>query len=219
MINVLTLLTGLSATATRILDSAERLAQTRGFNGFSYADISEELGITKASIHHHFASKADLGSALIERYHTAFFDALARIDDERESSRDKLESYRQIYASVLANDNRMCLCGMLAADFTTLPENMRKKLTAFFDANERWLAGVLEHGRKAGVLRYDGDSATEARLVVSLLEGAMLVARSYCDPARFKSVADRILAELTVPARGARKRSAKAPARARKAKS
>jgi TetR/AcrR family transcriptional repressor of nem operon len=35
--------------------------QTRGYNGFTYADIAAELGIAKASLHHHFASKALLG--------------------------------------------------------------------------------------------------------------------------------------------------------------
>ena len=56
----------------RILDIAERLAQTRGFNGFSYADIAEELAVTKASLHYHFRSKADLGQALIVRYPLVF---------------------------------------------------------------------------------------------------------------------------------------------------
>ena len=68
-------------TATRILDVAERLVQTRGFNGFSYADIAAELGITKASLHYHFAGKAELGEALIVRYGERFADALAAIDD------------------------------------------------------------------------------------------------------------------------------------------
>jgi TetR/AcrR family transcriptional repressor of nem operon len=209
-----------SQTATRVLDIAERLVQTRGFNGFSYADISAELGITKASIHHHFPTKAELGSALVVRYHSAFFDALQRIDDDAGSSRVKLERYRQLYTAVLMNDNRMCLCGMLAADFTTLPESMRTALTAFFDANERWLAAVLEDGRSAGALRFEGDPGPEARLLVSALEGAMLVARSYCDPERFAAVADRIFAQLIVPERGPRKaaRPSSAGAAARKAR-
>ena len=71
---------GDSDTATRILDVAERLAQERGFNGFSYADIAVKLGITKAALHYHFASKADLGEALIGRYAARFSEALAEID-------------------------------------------------------------------------------------------------------------------------------------------
>ena len=55
------------ATRSRILDVAEQLVQTRGFNGFSYADISAELGITKASLHYHFATKAEHGRTLVAR--------------------------------------------------------------------------------------------------------------------------------------------------------
>ncbi len=58
--------------AGRILDVAEQLAQTRGLNGFSYADIAAELNVTKASLHCHFPSKADLGRTLITRYRAAF---------------------------------------------------------------------------------------------------------------------------------------------------
>ena len=67
-------------TAQAILDAGERLVQTLGYNGFSYADIAAELGVTKASLHYHYASKAELGRVLIERYHAAFMTALATID-------------------------------------------------------------------------------------------------------------------------------------------
>jgi TetR/AcrR family transcriptional repressor of nem operon len=69
-----------SDTATRILDVAERLVQRRGFNGFSYADVAAELGITTASLHYHYAGKADLGQALIDRYAARFMAALADLD-------------------------------------------------------------------------------------------------------------------------------------------
>jgi TetR/AcrR family transcriptional regulator, transcriptional repressor for nem operon len=200
---------GSSDTSQRILDIAERLVQQRGFNGFSYADISAELGITKPSIHHHFPSKGDLGVALVERYHRVFFGALAKIDETIDPSRGKLDAYGKLYASVLANDNRMCLCGMLAADFNTLPEEMRSALTAFFDANEAWLSRVLEEGRERGELRFDADAHTTACLLVSSLEGAMLVARSYCDPGRFSAVADRLLRGLVSEAPPKRKARAK----------
>ena len=63
-------------TSQRILDTAERLVQTRGFNGFSYADIATTLGVTKASLHYHFPAKAKLGQRLIERYEKNFLAAL-----------------------------------------------------------------------------------------------------------------------------------------------
>ena len=54
----------MATMAERILDAAQALAQVRGYNGFSHADVSAELAITKASIHYHFPGKADLAEAL-----------------------------------------------------------------------------------------------------------------------------------------------------------
>lgn len=182
-------------TATRILDSAERLVQRRGFNGFSYADIAAELGITKASLHYHFASKAELGQALVKRYATRFASALLQIDSGGRNAPAKLEAYARIYAGVL-QEKRMCLCGMLAADYETLPEPMRQAVVEFFDENEAWLARVFEHGEAEGSLHLDGSPRQAAQALVGGLEGAMLVARPYGDVARFESTATRLLAAL-----------------------
>lgn len=182
-------------TAQRILDVAERLVQTRGFNGFSYADIAEALKVTKASLHYHFRSKADLGRSLIERYERNFLAALAAIDAESKDARDKLRRYAAIYGSVLGDD-RMCLCGMLAAEFGTLPDAMRAEMRHYFDANEKWLVAVLKEGKREKSLRYSGSPADVAQALVSSLEGAMMIARSYSDPARFRAVSDRLLREL-----------------------
>jgi len=185
-----------STTASRILDSGERLAQTRGFNGFSYADIAAELRITKASLHYHFATKADLGRALIARYAGRFDAALAQIDSPDPEL--TLRKYVQLYESVLVRD-RMCLCGMLAAEYSALPSAMQNELRRFFDMNEAWLVQILERGRSAGSFRFDGSAIEAARMLTAGLEGGMLLSRSYEEPARFTAVARRLLAALTGP--------------------
>ena len=182
-------------TAQRILDIAERLVQTRGFNGFSYADIAQALDVTKASLHYHFPAKTDLGERLIERYERNFLAALAAIDAGTGDVREKLRRYVGIYAG-LVRGNRMCLCGMLAAEYGTLPEAMRDEMRHFFDENERWLVGVLKEGRRAKVLAFKGMPSEAARALVGSLEGAMMIARSYGEPARFRAVSDRLLADL-----------------------
>src|SRR2546421_886494 len=140
-------------TPQRILDVAERLVQTRGFNGFSYADIAQTFKVTRASLHYHFPAKADLGARLIERYERNFLAALGRIDEQADKAPEKLRRYAAIYEDVL-RDNRMCLCGMLAAEFATLPKPMKDEMRHYFDANERWLAGVLQQGKKDGTLKF-----------------------------------------------------------------
>jgi TetR/AcrR family transcriptional repressor of nem operon len=186
-------------TATRILDVAERLAQTRGFNGFSYADIAIELGITKAALHYHFASKANLGQALIGRYAARFGEALAAIDASTTAAPAKLRGYAGLYADVLRNQ-RMCLCGMLAAEYPTLPGAMQASVISFFDQNETWLQHVLEQGRSDGSLHFTGSPRDTARMIISCLEGAMLVTRPYGDIPRFQDAAASLITGLTSPA-------------------
>jgi TetR/AcrR family transcriptional regulator, transcriptional repressor for nem operon len=189
-------------TYARALSVAEELAQQRGFNGFSYADISERLRVTKASLHYHFPSKAELGRALLVRYRIAFEGALCAIAERTADARERLRRYASLYRNVLVDD-RMCLCGMFAAEYSTLPEPMQLELKAFFDANERWLSRVLEDGRCAGTLAFRETPKQRARLLLGTLEGAMLVARTYGDTKRFQAAARSALADVIAPARPA----------------
>jgi TetR/AcrR family transcriptional regulator, transcriptional repressor for nem operon len=197
-----------TAAATAILDVAERLAQTQGYNGFSYADIAVQLGVTKASLHYHFPSKAELGRALIERYRGVFAAALEAIDERSREPREKLRQYVGLYEAVLSNE-RMCLCGMLAAEHSTLPVPMQEELKSFFDANERWLTGVLDEGHRAGALRFAESARERARVLIGALEGAMLVARSYDSPHRFQAAATHLLADLGAARRTTKRRTKK----------
>ena len=182
--------------ASEILDIAERLVQVRGFNGFSYADVAGELGVTTAALHYHFASKAELGEALIARYAGRFGEALAQIDAGIDEPPAKLDAYADLYHHVL-RDQRMCLCGMLAADYQTLPPPMRDAVVEFFDDNERWLSRVLEDGKRNGSLDFTGSADEAAQMILGGLEGAMLVARPYGDAERFRAAAARLVASLT----------------------
>jgi TetR/AcrR family transcriptional repressor of nem operon len=186
-----------SSTASDILDTAERLVQSRGFNGFSYADVSSELGITKAALHYHFAGKAELGESLISRYNERFDAALVAIDASEMPPADKLLAYCELYRGTLAGQ-RMCLCGMLAAEYNTLGEPMREAIGRFFDHNRDWLAALLESGREAGALGFAGPVDQAAQTIIAALEGAMLVARPYRDTAVLDAVIERLVADFAL---------------------
>jgi TetR/AcrR family transcriptional regulator, transcriptional repressor for nem operon len=183
-------------TPARILDIAERLVQVRGFNGFSYADVAAELQITTAALHYHFTGKPQLGLALIDRYAARFGAALDDLDARCATAPERLRGYVGLYLDVLVK-GRMCLCGMLAAEYHTLPVPMRDSVLRFFDQNEGWLEGVLAQGAREGSLRFSGPPLEAARLILASLEGALLVARSFEDPARFESAAAGLLVGLT----------------------
>ena len=192
-------------TADRLLDQAQALVQTRGFNAFSFRDLARALDLTSAGVHYHFPSKADLGQALIVRYRRAFARSLADVERASADAADRLAGFVSVYADVLRG-GRLCLCGVLASDAATLPAGVCAEVRAFFDETERWLAGVLADGRDAGVLGFEGDPADEAALTLAAVEGAMLTAwplYSPDDPAaarraaeRFGAVTGRLLASV-----------------------
>jgi TetR/AcrR family transcriptional regulator, transcriptional repressor for nem operon len=184
-------------TRTRIMDVSQRLIQARGFAAFSYADIATELGIRKASVHHHFATKSDLAVELMKRYRVVFAAALEDISDTRMTCRRRLVAYKELFANVLRDDHRLCMCGMLAADFEALTAEVRNEVRGFFDDNELWLANVLGEGKRKKETSFRGTPKAQARVVLSALEGAMLVARTYRDLTRFETVANDILARVT----------------------
>jgi len=183
------------STAERILDVAEQLVQNRGYNAVSYADVAAELDLTKAALHYHFAGKAELGEALLNRYVTRFAQALAVIDAKPVDATSKLTSYADLYLYVLQRQ-RMCLCGMLAAEFQTLPEPMRTIVVRFFKDNETWLSRVLSQGRTEGTLHFTGSTREAARFLIAALQGAMLVARPFEDTVRFRKAVSSLIAGL-----------------------
>jgi len=185
-------------TPDQILDVAQGLMMTKGWNGFSYADIAAALGIRKPSIHHHFKDKATLGLCLLVRYREAFLEALARIERHHEDPRYRLERYIDIYLEVVRQE-RMCMCGMFAADFDSLPPPLRSHVQEFFADNEKWLTGVLTDGKRKRRLRFTGQPAVAARLFLASLEGAVLVARSNPDKSWFPITARTLLTALGAP--------------------
>ena len=183
------------STRDHILDSAQALAQTRGFNAYSYADIASELGVRKASIHYHFPSKHDLETELLERYRSGFIAALGTIESSVENNMERLKRYTQLYASTLKK-NQICLGGMMASDVGALPDDLAPSLKSFFKEHVDWLANVMSAGKKAGELNFEGPAQAQASVFLAALQGGLLIANGMGDEAVFKSLGDSLLAQL-----------------------
>ena len=178
-----------SKTSEQILDLAETLIQTRGYNAFSYQDISSALGITKASVHYHFASKTDLGTAVVDRYAERFGQALADIaSDDTNSAAKMLEFYIEPYLRFANTPDRVCLCGALAGEMMALPPEMRERVDRFFRAHHTWLADILTRGARKGEFALRAPAPSMARLVFGALQGALLVKRTTGDASQLKDV-------------------------------
>ena len=187
-----------SETAGKILDLAEMLIQTRGYSAFSYQDIADALGVTKASIHYHFESKTDLGIAVIERYSNAFAAELARVSaDTSTSALAMLDHYTKPFLAFAETPDRVCLCGAMAGEVLALPEPLRERVERFFKTHQQWLTDILKRGVARGEFELSAPPAKMARTIFGALQGALLVRRTTGDPSQLKDVVSAIKLQLT----------------------
>ncbi len=187
-----------SETYEKILDVAERLMVSRGYNAFSYADIAPEVGVGKATIHHHFPSKADLAATVLARYRknnrrhvegllAAVADPVAR-----------LEAYIGFWEDCIRRqDMPFCIGALLASEIPSLPEAVVQQVRGHFADLAGWLRAVIEDGVANGLLKAEHGSAVAADCLIASVHGAMLAARvADSDPTVFSAIARRALDQL-----------------------
>ena len=184
-----------SNTRTQILDIAQELIQTVGLNAMSYADISEAVGVRKASIHYYFPSKDDLLVALLERYTPYFLKVVDTILASPESAEVKLRRYCGLFEATLSSgkQDKACLCGMLGAEVKTLNSPLCQQVSRFYQENEIRLTQLLNEGVNSGVFNFPGDTTAMAQLIFSLLEGELLIARADKGVPHFRGVVDQLM--------------------------
>lgn len=179
----------MSKTADQIVDIMARLIQSRGYSAVSYQDISEAVGIRKASIHYHFPSKADLGVAVVKQYREALMTVLeGAAADAEASTGDLLERYFEPYLGFKGDDERICLCGALAGELFALPEAMQAEVRSFFEAQQGWLTALFQRGVEQEQLSLPAGPAQTARLYFDALQGALLAKRASGDDSQIDDV-------------------------------
>jgi len=161
----------------RLLVTATKIAQAHGYSGLNFRDLAEQVGIKAASIYHHFESKADLATAVAQRYWEDSAAALEALLLESASPIDCLRRYPETFRKALVNGNRLCLCSFMAAESDDLPKTVTKEIQTFADVNVAWLNKVL---LAAGVVTPE-DSERRARAVFAAVAGAQLIAKSRSD--------------------------------------
>ncbi|MBO6772873.1 TetR/AcrR family transcriptional regulator [Thalassospira sp. GO-4] len=184
-------------TKTALLDSAETIARQRGFDGFSYADLSAAVGIRKASIHHHFPTKAILGQAMMERYRISFDDALSEVKRGTNSAADRLRGYVGLYQDALQGGKTICLCVALSSDRNSLDDATLNEISRFHAMSLAWLETLFDDAKSDGSIKNVTDSKLEAAQCLALVEGAQLMAHAQQDVDVFISATALLLARVS----------------------
>ena len=167
----------LANTRAAILDLAERLLQEKGYNAFSYKDISNPLGIKNAAVHYHFPNKTALGVATLRRYRGRFQEYIREFEQSDADPLAKLNGYIAIQIDHLRNGYRICPLGILEAEYNTIPSELRAEAQALEKEIWFWVRGTLAAGREQNIFHFMGTSEDKACLISAALQGALQMAR------------------------------------------
>lgn len=183
-------------TSEQILETAMQMVQTRGYNAFSYADISDVVGIRKASIHYHFPTKSHLGQALIRRYRQDLAKSLQKLRDESNDARTQLLGLVRLYEAGLQNQ-QLDLGGILGASIATLPAEVQAEVRATFEELVAWIAETIQQGCDAGTLAREAAAEIEAQALLANIHGAQAIARAAgWQPEQFVNIVSRAITDL-----------------------
>lgn len=186
------------STADDILACTRFLIVKGGYNGFSYADIADVIGIRKPSIHHHFPSKAELVTALVIRYRTEAAEGVANIERALPAPLEQLRAYICYWKTCIGDASApFCVCALLANELPVLPEAVAIEIRAYFNFLSEWLTSVLTRGAAQGTIALNDTARINAETLMATVHGAMLSARAYGDTAIFATILDPVLSRLS----------------------
>ena len=191
-------MSNLSSTADDILACARSLIIEGGYNGFSYADIADVVGIRRASIHHHFPSKVDLVRTLVLQYREDARAGFAELERTAADPRAQLANYVGYWESCIRDESApFCVCALLAGELPVLPAEVASEVRLHFETLARWLASALERGAESGVFRLTTSPEAEAQAFMAGVHGGMLSARVQGNPHVFSVVTAALIEHLS----------------------
>ncbi|MFC0410028.1 TetR/AcrR family transcriptional regulator [Roseomonas elaeocarpi] len=189
-----------SETATRLVSEARQLIMRNGYNGFSYADLAESLGIRKASIHHHFPTKVDLVVTVVEEARALIREQTELLAAAEPAANEQLRAYTGYWERCITDQSApFCLAGVLAAEMPSLPPEVSAAVRGHFGDLSTWLTRVLALGVRQGTMQLRHPAAAEAEMFMASVYGAMLAARAFDDPAKFAPIVEASLDRIRPP--------------------
>lgn len=179
-----------SPKAQEIIQRANELLATGGYNGFSYADIAELVDVRKASIHHHFPAKVDLVKATVAQHREATRRGLRALDESTPDAFTRLVAYSRYWADCIqASNPPICICALLAVELPAVPAEVADEVKAHFNDLHAWIGRTLAQGVEQGNMRLNDTPSAEASVFMASIHGAMLSARATGNASVFWEIA------------------------------
>jgi TetR/AcrR family transcriptional repressor of nem operon len=165
------------STRQQIVEYSADMLRSNGFDGFSYLDISRHFSITKASVHHHFPKKVDLGLALCDWTQDWLKQGLTHFDAKATSNWNTLERYLRAAMKHSLHEHKLCPISAFYSDLNKLPDSIKERLKALDDYELNWVTQVIQKGIDNNEFAPNKDARALASLFIFSCKGALYHAR------------------------------------------
>jgi len=179
-------------TKESIVQLGDRFIRDKGFNAFSFHDISRKLKIRNASIHYHFHTKADLGVSILND-HREKLRALIQATAAK-SPPVKLYAFLSIYTTI-KSEGRVCLVGSLATDLNSVDTKIAKELKVFANEILEWVTSILAEGKSKKIFSFQGSARTKALMIITNMLAALQLSR-LTNENDFNTIKNEVVKEL-----------------------
>jgi TetR/AcrR family transcriptional regulator, transcriptional repressor for nem operon len=184
----------MSVTREKIIELGENLILTKGYNAFSYQDISTELGIKNAAIHYYFPSKENLGTSIIKTNIQRFEEMIDNMRSRGFDEWQQLDTFIKIYIKS-HREQKLCLVGSLGPDINTLNDSTKIELIKITEIILKWLTNILTSGREKRIFKFTEDPQNRATIIFSSLVASLQLSR-IVDKIDFKSICQTIIEDI-----------------------
>ncbi|MBF0628298.1 MAG: TetR/AcrR family transcriptional regulator [Magnetococcales bacterium] len=176
----------------RVIQSGMELLRDGGYAMAGVQEICARAGVRKGSFYHFFATKSQLGVAVVERFHS---DTNALLDQALAADLPPAARIERLFDMAAALQENFleeqgavkgCPFGNLALEMSTRDENLRVALALVLRATITRLAAAIrtdDHAEPSGQIHQQAES------ILALLEGAILLAKAENDPAIIRRMA------------------------------
>lgn len=168
--------TQMSVTREKIIELGENLILTKGYNAFSYQDISTELGIKNAAIHYYFPTKEKLGTSIVKTNIQRFEEMVDNMHSRNFDEWQQLETFIKIYIKS-QREHKLCIVGSLGPDINTLNESTSAELIRMTELIIKWLTDILNTGKEKRLFAFSEEPQNKAVVIFSGLVASLQLAR------------------------------------------
>lgn len=174
------------STRAKIIELAQDMSMSSGFNGFSYRDIANELGIKPAAIHYHFPKKDDLGVAIAKDYYD---QDIVTLTDSRQNQEptERIQTFKHLFTGLIKR-RRLCLFVVVETGRNEVPEEMVARANEFTVYALDWLQETFAEGAERGQFKLSRAPRELANELYLLCFGALIFSYNCGDLEGFEKI-------------------------------